>query len=272
MTVDYQLIIESKDEPVDMKSGLTSMQGVSDAVRSVGEAVLTGKVPERKNHKSSVRTTLKNSFKGSYGHRFSLDVNDQDLLSKFRDIGPKVFSEVISYFIEEALYRDVVVSDSAQVVIDSMSGISDKIIDTLRMSPLKNAHDVTEKFNFNVKIEHEYNRDTKSIAYFDSDSAKTLRARRFRDQKIIEASITRFNILTGNGRLQLRGADETIAFGFDVRYKDIIMRLKDILLKNMSENNRKGDGDWLCIRLTVQTIEVSQGRVVKYIITGFHEK
>ena len=272
MTVDYQLIIESKDEPVDMKSGLTSMQGVSDAVRSVGEAVLTGKVPERKNHKSSVRTTLKNSFKGSYGHKFSLDISDPDLLEKFRSIGPKVFSEIISYFIGEALYKDVVVSDSAQAIIDSMSNISEKITEILRMSPLKNAHDVTEKFYFNVKIEHEYNRDTKSIAYFDSDSAKTLRAKRSKDQKTIEASITRFNILTGNGRLQLKNADETVAFGFDAKYRDIRIKLKDILLKNMSENNIKGDNEWLCIKLVVQAIEVSQGRVVKYIIKGFHEK
>lgn len=272
MTVDYQLIIESKEEPVDMKSGLTSMQGVSDAVRSVGEAVLTGKVPERKNHKSSVRTTLKNSFKGSYGHKFSLDINDQELLEKFRNIGPKIFSEVISYFIGEALYRDVRVSGSAQDIIDSMSNISDKIIEILRMSPLKNAHDVTEKFHFNVKIEHEYNRDTKSIAYFDLDSARTLRAKRSRDQIIIEASITRFNILTGNGRLQLKNADETVAFGFDVNYRDIKIKLKDILLENMSENNRRGDKDWLCIRLAVQKMEVSQGKVVKYIIKGFHEK
>lgn len=72
MTLNLDLVIETEEDSIDMKAGLESMQGVSDAVRCIAESVLTEKVPKRHTSKSKVRTSLKKSFKGSYGHIFSL--------------------------------------------------------------------------------------------------------------------------------------------------------------------------------------------------------
>ncbi|WP_346209027.1 hypothetical protein [Aeromonas salmonicida] len=80
MTINLDLVIETKEDTVDMKAGLASMLGVSDAVRCIAETVLTEKTPKRQAYNGNVRTSLKNSFKGSYGHIFSLDVHDQSLI------------------------------------------------------------------------------------------------------------------------------------------------------------------------------------------------
>ncbi len=59
MTIYFDLVIETEDDSVDMKAGLVSMQGVSDAVRCVAELILTEKVPERQSSKSKVSITMK---------------------------------------------------------------------------------------------------------------------------------------------------------------------------------------------------------------------
>lgn len=47
----------------------------------------------------------------------------------------------------------------------------------------------------------------------------------------IIASIARLNINTGNGRLLLKDADETVAFGFGVGYRDVNMEAKNYFQK-----------------------------------------
>jgi len=121
MAINLDLVIESDEDSIDMKSGLDTMQGVSDSVRCVAESILTEKVPERQTSKSKVRTSLKKSFKGSYGHIFSLDVYDTQLQKKLNSIGRPAFIELITYFISEALYQDSnPLSNKAHKVLDAL--------------------------------------------------------------------------------------------------------------------------------------------------------
>lgn len=64
-----------------MKSGLTTMQGVSDAVRLIAETVATDEVPSKNTSRSSVRTRLKN-FSGSYGQMFSVEAFEDEAIKK----------------------------------------------------------------------------------------------------------------------------------------------------------------------------------------------
>lgn len=52
MTINLDLVVETEEDSVDMKAGLDSMQGVSDAVRCVAETILTENIPKRQTHKS----------------------------------------------------------------------------------------------------------------------------------------------------------------------------------------------------------------------------
>ena len=68
--IKFDVVINSDDFEIDMKSGLETLQGISDMVRLIGEAILTDSISERKTHKNSIRTNLERNFKGSYGQIF----------------------------------------------------------------------------------------------------------------------------------------------------------------------------------------------------------
>ncbi|WP_020683662.1 hypothetical protein [Marinobacterium rhizophilum] len=159
MTINFDVVIETPEDSVDMKAGLESLQGVSDATRCISEAILTGNTPQRLSHKGKVRTALKRRFKGSYGQIFSLDIHDEKLKSRFNLIGKETFVELITYFISEALYKDSVqLSDKAQKVLDSLGDSADKVVKQLRKSSLENIHKISVYFDHDIKIRYRKNR------------------------------------------------------------------------------------------------------------------
>lgn len=273
MSINLDLVIEAEDDFVDMKSGLISMQGISDSIRCVAESVLTDDVPERQNSKSSVRTSLKKSFKGSYGHTFSLDIYDDSLKKKLNKIGKTTLIELISYFISESLYKESeCLSEKAQAVLDGLGNKAVKIVDKLRKSPLKNVHEITKKFNYDVKIHHRVSRDKKTIiANFDVESAALLEAKKCIDKINLKAAVTRLNINTGNGRLGVFGEDGTVAFGFNVRYEDVNLKLKKIVSRNLNYNNGVDGDERQYINIVASTIKLTDGRIVKYIVEKVYE-
>lgn len=256
-----------------MKAGLQSMQGVSDAVRCIAESILTEKVPERQTSKSMVRTSLKRSFKGSYGHIFSLDIYDPDLQNKLHRIGHAPFIELIAYFISESLYREPnQLSVKAQKILDKIGENSEKIVQRLRASSLEHIHEISTKFNHDIKIRYRKNRDEQIvIAKFDRISAKVLQATLSNERIELNVVITRLNIHTGNGRLQIENKDETIAFGFGIEYKEIDIRAKKIFSENLNYNNGLEREKWKYLKIVASPIQLKDEKIVKYIVRGFHE-
>lgn len=273
MTINLDLVIDTEEDSVDMKAGLVSMQGVSDAVRCIAESVLTEKVPERQTSRSKVRTSLKQSFKGSYGHIFSIDLLDPELEKKLNRIGRPAFIELISYFISESLYRDSnQLSASAQNVLNNLGKKAEKIVQQLRVSSLENIHEISIKFNHDIRIRHRISRDEQTvIAKFDRNSAKVLQAKPSDEKFDLSAVITRLNIHTGNGRLQIEGKDETVAFGFGIEYKEVSVKAKKIFSENLDHNNGLDKEKWKYLRISVSPIKLKDARVVKYIVKGFYE-
>lgn len=273
MTINLDLVIETDDDSVDMKAGLTSMQGVSDVVRCIAESVLTEKVPERKTSKSNVRTSLKRSFKGSYGHIFTLDLHDIELKKKLNKIGQPAFVELIEYFISESLYRESnQLSLNAQRVLDELGETANKIVQQLRVSSLDNIHEISKKFDKNITIRHRTSQDKQTvIAKFDRDSAKALQAKQSDEKFDLTVVITRLNIHTGNGRLQIKGADETVAFGFGIGYKEVSVIAKKLFSENLDHNNGLEKGKWKYLNIVASPIKLKDNRVIKYIVKGYHE-
>ncbi len=274
MTIDLDLVIATKEESVDMKSGLTSMQGVSDAVRCIAEGVLAEKVPERQTSKSNVRTTLKKSFKGSYGQIFSLDIHDEDLKKRLSRIGHAAFVEIIGYFISEALYKEPEpISAKAEKVVDNLGDTAEKIVQQLRVSSLENIHDISIKFNHDVLIRHRINRNRqKLIASFDKNSATALHAAIGTREVDLSVVVTRLNIHTGNGRIQIEGENETTPFGFARSYQEIATRFKKIFSHNLDHNNGITPDKWRYLRIAALPVKLKDGRIIKYIINKVYNE
>jgi hypothetical protein len=276
MTVNFDLVIDTEEDSVDMKAGLDTMQGISDAMRCAAQTILTGKTPKQQWHKGKVRTTLKRNFKGSYGHIFSLDIYDDKLSKKLNSIGRLAFVELISYIITESLYKETnpdTLSPKARKVLDELGENYDKAVSQLRISSLSNIHEISSKFNHDVKIRHRISRDKQTIiAQFNQDTAKVLEATEQDDAIDLTVNITRLNIFTGNGRLQIKDqdTDETIAFGFGIRYTDIELKAKKVFSENLNHNNGIHQEEYKYLNIIASPVKLNDGKIVKYIVKGFH--
>ena len=273
MTINLDLVIDTEEDSVDMKASLESMQGVSDAVRCVAESILTENVPKRLSHTSKVRTSLKKSFKGSYGHVFSIDIHDTELLKKFKKIGKPTFIELISYLISESLYMEPKEpSDKALKILNELGENVEEIVRQLRLSSLEKIHEVSIKFNQNIQIRYRKNRDNKIvIAKFDRKTAQVLQAKESDEKIDLKIIVTRLNIHTGNGRFQIEGSDKTVAFGFSIKYREVSIKAKKIFSENLDHNNGLDSDKWKYLKISASPIKHLDGKVVKYIVKGFYE-
>lgn len=273
MAINFDVVIDTPDYEVDMKAGLDTLQGISDATRTIAETLLTSKVPQRKTSKSNVRTMLKKSFKGSYGQIFSLDISDEELRKEYRKIGNSVFSELMEFFMKEALDLEVdELSDKAEKVVANLGDNAERLVRQLRTSIMKNAHEVSKKFGYDVKVNFRKSVAEKVlIVKFDQTTALALEAERSHKKMTIFAAVRRFNTNTGNGRLQIDGEDETVAFGFERVYRDVRFATKKKFSENLDYNNGIDIERWKYLEIEVYPIKLFDDRVIKYIVAGLHD-
>ncbi|MBO8134710.1 hypothetical protein [Dickeya fangzhongdai] len=275
MSINFDVVINSPDLSIDMKSGLDTLQGVSDSSRFIAEAILgevRENVPKKILHTSKVRTNLKKNFKGSYGQIFSIDIYDEELKKRLNKIGKSVFAEIMSYFINESLYLESEdLSDKAQKIVDGLGEKPDELVKQLRVSSLENAHEIAIKFDHEIKIRYrKSNSEQIELAQLNKKTALTFKAQESKTKEDIVASITRLNINTGNGRLLVKGSSETIAFGFLVKYKEVKLEAKKVFSKNLDTNNGLSSESWSFLRLQVQPVKLQDGKIIKYMITGIY--
>ncbi len=269
--MNFDVVIGTPDYAVDMKAGLDTLQGVSDTTRTIAESILTGEVPQRKTSKSDVRTTLKKTFKGSYGQTFSLDILDEDLRREQRKIGRAVFAELMTYFMREALYLEMEdISDKAQRIIDGLGATSERLVKQLRVSSMADIHEVSTKFGHDVEFRYRKSFDDRiTLAKFDKQTALALQAKPSNETLELLASIRRLNTNTGNGRLQLKGEHETVAFGFSTIYRNVRLATKKKFSQNLDYNNGIENDNWHYLEIKATPIRLQDGRIIKYIVKGF---
>lgn len=273
MTIALDVVIASPTDSVDMKSGLDTMQGVSDATRKIGETVLSGQLKQRLHPTDSVRTTLKGTFKGSYGHNFSFDIMDPDCKQQLRRLGKQTFVELLRYFMNEAMYEDGGdLSEKAQDKLDKMGRLAPDLIQEIRSSCMHNIHEVPKKFGYSVAVRHRVNRAKHHvISQFSQKTEQSMHAEVDLVTTELFAGITRFNINTGNGRLLIQGERETSAFGFAGAYSEVKYEAKKVFSSNLDHNNGVAEEKWKYIRLIVSPVRLKDDRVIKYIVKQYYE-
>jgi plasmid maintenance system killer protein len=277
MSTNFDVLIESDDYSVDMNSGLDTLKGASEVLRQVTTTFLEGEVPERLSKKNNVRTTLKKTFRGSFGQQFSIDVNDEDANKKLHKIGKSTLAELISYFIHESLYMESrALSEKAATILNNLEPeLEKKLIEQLQKSALKHLHAISLHFNKDVKLRFRRNSTTQEVlATLNRTTYESLRPIKDRGLKKIVAGITRLNINTGNGRLLLDGEDETIAFGFLSyhHYANLNQDEKEKYSINLHMNNTRSENKKITtLTLLVKSISTKNGRVIKYIIEAISD-
>ena len=154
MNINLEAVIKSGDNDVDMDDALQTLSGTASVSCLIAEAILRGRVKERRTHADAVRANIKQSFKSSYGQRFELVFTDKALVARLNKIGKSVFTEAMGYYIREALYLDQIpLSKKAEELIESLSEIEYELTERL-MNPLKEMHKVILESNFNVELNY----------------------------------------------------------------------------------------------------------------------
>ncbi|MCJ8349011.1 hypothetical protein [Moritella sp.] len=266
------LIIDTVEHAVDMKTGLETLAGVSETVRSIVEAALTDSVSQRTLSTNKVRNKMMESFEGSYGIVFEIQIEDQDLKLKMDQIGNQAMGEVINYFISEGLYRELPeLTPKAKIALNNMSEeTQEKLLTRLRRSPLEKAHSVSSTFGYDVKLRRHVNEfKRREIVKLDRQGKTNLTPTMNSNSLFIRACITRLNINTGNGRLLLDGETDTVAFGFIARYKEVKFASKTVFSENLNHNNGTTSDKWEYIDIKATTLRLKSGHIIKYLITGF---
>jgi len=275
MPINFDVVIDTPDPSLDMKAGLETFQGISDATRLIAETILKEHVPQRLSYRGKVRTNLKKSFKGSYGQIFDLEFYDQGLQDKFDRIGKPAFLQLMQYFLNESLYEDQdsnELSPKAHKVLEKLGDVADHLVKKLRMSSLEQIHQVSVKFGYDTRLRFRKSSENQIlIAKFDTETVKAIEATE--DQEIVDltVSITRLNIHTGNGRFVEKGKYETVAFGFAAEYRLIRLAAKKLFSENLDHNNGLDQEQWKTLIVSARAIKLRDGKVIKYIVTSFRQ-
>ena len=266
--MDLDLIIDT-NEPVDMKAGLETMLGVSDAVTRVATCLIEDRLPAKLTTKRKTHTTLKQRFKGSYGQAFKIEVNDERLRQKMNSIGEETFFEVLSYYLWDSVFvQKRTLSKKAKKIVSHIEKNYD-LAEQLRTSTMRNIHSVVRGYGYDLLVRGVFNSgDREVLVKFDENTLETTELIENDEEISFQAAVTRLNINTGNGRLLVLDGDETIAFGFSNKYKIIDNIIKKKVSDNLSFNNLRDDGNWEYLYFTARRLLRRDGLVAKYILTS----
>lgn len=271
MNVKFDFLIDSEEFSIDMKTGLESLQGVSDTFRLIGEALLTDDVADRKTHRNDVRTNLEKNFKGSYGQIFSLEPHDKDAVLALQKMGKDIFAELVNYILSEALYEESKpLSGKAQNVLENLSQKTVQQLMKKLRNPLRNLHKIHRAFGYSLQIRYrKYATDPVLIQMFNANTYEALNAQESRDTVEIKAAITRINIKNGNGRIKIYTESNTLAFGFGKAFESLPKEIKKIFSTNLNNNMGINQDNWEYLNLKVHPVKLGDGSIIKYVFKEF---
>lgn len=266
MSVNYDVVIKSGNSAVDMDYALETLSGASDVTCLLAEAILRKKVIQRRTASSPARAVLHQSFKSSYGQNFELVITDQKLNARLTEMTNSVLTELMSFYISEALYiQNPPLTQKAQRYIEELADLEDDIVNRIR-NPLIQMHKVNYRCKWDVEFNYHGNNQKRKIVNLDNRTASNLMYTETKREQInITAVVTRFNSRTGNGRLVLQGENDTVAFGFYLPFGVVQAAQKRLMSLNLHNNNGRRD-DFTFLSMVVSRVVIKSGETVKYLV------
>lgn len=267
MKISFDVVMKSGQKDVDMDFAIDTLSGTAQVTCLLAEGILNQKVIKRRTSANEVRAVLKHSFKSSYGQNFDVILNNDDHIKAMGRITRTVFSEVMRYFISEALYiESQQVSPKAEAIIATLSEIEDDLIERIR-NPLQEMHQITLQSGYNVELNYKRPSDQFKIITLTKDTARNITQSVIEKESVdIVAAITRYNSRTGNGRLLLPGEDKTVAFGFYEKMLNVSAVQKRRISANLHHNTALKQEDYANLSIKVRKVNVYNGETIKYLI------
>ncbi|APK11833.1 TPA: hypothetical protein RMM48_004014 [Escherichia coli] len=264
--VNYDVVIRSGDQPVDMDYALETLGGASEVTCLLAEAILQKKVVKRRSPANKARAVLHQSFPSSYGQNFALAIDDPILKARLVEITNPVLAEIMGFYISEAMYiQPPALSARARHYIEELEYLEDEIISRIR-NPLIRMHKINYRRNWDIDFNFKPDGRQRKIVTLNTRTAANLTHTTVERERFnIIAMVTRFNSRTGNGRLVLQDEDETVAFGFANQLGMVPSAQKRMISLNLHNNNGRSD-NYIYLSMTVSRVVIMSGETVKYAV------
>ncbi|MDM3390903.1 hypothetical protein OGV29_19205 [Citrobacter sp. Cb013] len=266
MSVNYDVVIKSGNDAVEMNAALETLSGARDVACLLAEAILRKKVVYKITASSPATAVLHQSFKSSYGQNFELVINDKKLNARLTEMTNSVFVEVMSFYISEALYiQNPPLSSKAVEYIKELEDIEDDIVGRIR-NPLKQMHKINYRNRYDIEFNYKGAERKRKIVTLNTNTGDNLVYTETKRESIeIIAVVTRFNSRTGNGRIVLQGENDTVAFGFYMPFGAVPGNQKKLMSHNLYTNTGRRE-DYVFLRMIVSRVVIKNGDTVKYLV------
>lgn len=249
---------ESDFDELDFYYGSKAIEGASEIVALTAQTILSTRLVKHVPSVEGIRAGFRKSFVSSYGQRFVLNIYGEEQVRVLKYLGEDGFFELFSHYIGLAIgVHNPISKKSAKSWHDSYVKDDVELVQRLRQ-PLMRPHKPIENQGYKVKI----NKRRSLVLGFDKSTLRYISHEEVEPKKIIvNAVITRFNSLTGTGRLILEREAQSVSFSPARSWRTYPAKQRKELSKNLHGNNTAEDFEPL-------TLEVSRvlgaGEVVKH--------
>lgn len=260
--VPMEMVVSDGEErftELDFYYGSKALEGTSEIVTVLTNTILNREVVTKIPSIEGITASFRTSYEGSFRQRFMLKITGEEQRRNYGAIGEGAFLDVMSYYLTRPLLTpyNFTYKRAARIVKELESDYS-SLMKRL-YGPLLKLHKPIEEQNYTVELK----RRRTNLARYDHTTLENLIVECADDERIIiEASITRFNRLTGTGRLILEEDSESVSFEPSYLWRDFPADQKRWLSRNLDVNT--DNGDFTRVRLEVTSIRNFLGVIKKY--------
>ncbi|CQD42256.1 hypothetical protein [Yersinia mollaretii] len=254
-------------EELEMNSGIKVFTGASDLTQITASTILDISVPKKSTSIHGLRNMFKHTFDGSFGQQFNLRIEDPNKINRFNDIGKSVFFDVMSYYISKGMGIDHNLAN--QDAIDLVEGLKplERSLLIRIQDPIQNMHRTVEKQGYNVLLRRRTPHRKFVVAKMNVATLHNINVEHESPQPVQEdVIITRFNMLTGTGRLLLDRKSDSIAFRHALNWDHVLQSQKNKFSRNLDVNNRGGRDAFIPITISANELKDHIGELKTYII------
>lgn len=250
---------ESKFTDLDFYYGAKAIEGTSEIVSLTAQTILSGQLVKHVPSVEGIRGSFRKSFVSSYGQRFVLNIYGVEQVRVLNYLGEDGFFELFSHYVGLAvgvyspITKRVAKSWHDKYVKDDVD-----LVQRLRQ-PLLRVHKPIESQGYKVNI----NKRRSLIFGFNRETLDYISREELEPKKVtIQAVVTRFNSLTGTGRVLVDRDAQSISFSPARSWNAFPAKQRKALSRNLDGNNAAED--FMPLTLEVSRV-LGAGDVVKHL-------
>jgi len=267
--ITYKLKFEGGDadrHQLEAYPAAQSLEGIIWALSITLNYGVTGKIRQRGDLSRACKVYISPPKRGSVLYELNILVQDNPFISIVlggwaMNTATPYINALIGYVFNSALGVASVIPARATKYFKKLNEEDlQKVVHRIE-PPLTRGHAAIGKTASTVSLRAK-NTD---LVLMDADTKSYLEARLKDEFYYLDANVTSFNILTGNGRLYHPDEDCTVAFSLSA---DPFAGTKNTLIESMQQYSAGRCG---IVRMTTQRVETKEGRLKKLIVASAEE-